>query len=798
MTGVDPMEEQIAELRYEANEVITSWLGTTASQIFFMQLGFLCYEVGFVQSVWAPSIILKNIEDTFVGILTYMAFTHTLATSKPSIGGIISVPTNPFLIGIDPSLHKEVFVESVYATTCATIISGAVLERMKNKAYVLYCFLVILIQYSFIAHWVWNEDGWLRKLGFVDGAGAIVIHCTGGIAGAVAAAALGARRGMTNKDGSLKEIETAHRPVLVAIGAFVLWYGWFAFNISSPVASNLGIGAAVGTTGLVTCIAPTCASCSALLLMYLDFAKLSYDNLLGAMLAGLVSITGTCYTCNVWEACIIGFFASFVYFLAMYTVRNKFGVDDPLHIISIHACCGLYSCIMEGVFANNVMGNPGLVYGGYKHFGVQILGVAVVLLFNFLCSSFIFRFLLQRVIFKNTNIRVSILDTYLGISLFSLSNKMALEEMLENRSNLAKQMSFRFHSFTMERFNNEQFDFLVAIHIYRDYVHFQQDPQKIAKAIINIIETYVLPESSMCVNVSGTQRAQLIRIRNQLKYELHDLESGITPSERPKANRRKNIKYSTRRGLHGTNEVGEAIDIPETMEVEIDGVSTTASSRWNSRRNSLLQMSQQRGAAILNRDIIGDKTFDAAHEEVFKIILPVFAQFLSRFDKKQDTIKESVRLPFQVHADWILEWDEELVKQGDERLGGLAEAAAGDLENYYEDITLLMPNTTPAGDDNNNHFANPHALIAKIDELELVNPMQSGKARKTNASPSTQSEASRSKEVELPANAGIKYVIHKAYNANGKEKERDKEPEIADTPQQALGGLDQGDDDGAL
>eukprot|EP01083_Nonionella_stella_P192314 710990_1 len=123
----------LQDVQYEAQEAITAWLGTASSQIFLMQLGFLCYEVGFVKPVWTSSIILKNIEGTFVGILTYLTFTHTLATSSPSLGGIISVPKNIFLIGIDPSTHDEIFIAAVFATTCATIISGAVLERMKNK-----------------------------------------------------------------------------------------------------------------------------------------------------------------------------------------------------------------------------------------------------------------------------------------------------------------------------------------------------------------------------------------------------------------------------------------------------------------------------------------------------------------------------------------------------------------------------------------------------------------------------------------------------------------------------------------
>eukprot|EP01084_Bolivina_argentea_P166075 288425_1 len=151
-------------------ENTTAWLSTAASQIFFMQLGFLCFEVGFVKQIWTESIILKNIEDTFVGIFTFLAVGYTLSESPRSIYGIISIPENPLLLGIDSSLHDQIFISSLFAATTATIISGAVLQRMKNKVYILYCLLIVLINYSFISHWIWHEDGWLNVLGFTDGA----------------------------------------------------------------------------------------------------------------------------------------------------------------------------------------------------------------------------------------------------------------------------------------------------------------------------------------------------------------------------------------------------------------------------------------------------------------------------------------------------------------------------------------------------------------------------------------------------------------------------------------------------
>ena len=177
-------------------ELESGWLTTAASQVFFMQLGFLCFEVGYVDKMWTKSIIIKNIEDTFVGSLTYVLFTYSLSTSSNVYGdsGIIGSFDNIFLNGVPASLHEEIFINACYAVACATIISGAVLERMKNSAYVSYTFLIILINYSFAACWAWNTKSWLNKLGFVDCAGGFVVHGVGGIASIVACYFLGILR----------------------------------------------------------------------------------------------------------------------------------------------------------------------------------------------------------------------------------------------------------------------------------------------------------------------------------------------------------------------------------------------------------------------------------------------------------------------------------------------------------------------------------------------------------------------------------------------------------------------------
>lgn len=156
-----------------------------------MQLGFMAFEVGFVAPIWINSIIIKNIEDAIIGTLTYVFLTHTLANSSTVWGGVIGSLDNAFLIDVSKAEHEVVFINAMYAVTCTTIVSGAVLERMKNSAYVWFTFLVVGINYSIAACWAWNPGAWLCSMGFIDCAGSFVVHGVGGITSIVACYYLG-------------------------------------------------------------------------------------------------------------------------------------------------------------------------------------------------------------------------------------------------------------------------------------------------------------------------------------------------------------------------------------------------------------------------------------------------------------------------------------------------------------------------------------------------------------------------------------------------------------------------------
>eukprot|EP01083_Nonionella_stella_P038017 103561_1 len=625
----------------------TAWLSTTASQIFFMQLGFLCYEVGFVKAVWTQSVILKNIEDTFVGVLTFLAFGHTLADSPNTFHGIISVPENPLLIGVPTALHDQILIAAFFASTCATIISGAVLERMKNKAYISWCLLTILVNYSFVAHWVWHPDGWLAALGFVDGAGSVVVHSTAGMASLVAVWKLGARRDSLDADGNLLPTEHAANPIINAIGAFFLWYGWFAFNVASPIAYSRGIGDAIGTTALVTVISPISGSCAAFLWMALNLVPLDFESLLNCLLAGLVSITGMCHTVDVWSATFVGFFSSAVYFSMTWVIRKKWKIDDPLQVVAIHLFCGIYSGCLEGVVANDVYGEAGLIHGGARHFGVQCLGVAVIVTFNFIVSWLLWELVLVRVVFRNEDIRVSILDIYLGTRLFDQNYDMALNEVLNCNSNAGKKMLYQFHRYVEDRYASEQLDFLICSTIFANYLSSDKgersdfDAVKSASIILQIIATYVDENGPKCINVSGTQRSILMKIKKQLIFEL------------------KNEKIT-----HPGGDGAKIAEDRQAKEVEMQKMEKkkTKGRRGSTGNHSHSLIKYQAGFYKSGMDITKENVFDAVYKSVWKIVIPHFVQFLKQAYEMDKKHHFDVKIPFEVEENWMIEWDEDLTK----------------------------------------------------------------------------------------------------------------------------------------
>ena len=270
----------------------------------------------------------------------------------------------------DTGKYLNFFWMLVFCATAATIVSGAVAERLKFKAYLIYSAVVSIIIYPIYGHWVWG-GGWLAHLPFgmgaLDFAGSGVVHCVGGLVALAGAMVLGPRFGKYDKDGKPQAIP-GHSMVLAALGVFILWFGWFGFNPGSTCnAHHLRIAVIAVNTNL----AAAAGALSALLIAKWRTKKWDTGMALNGVLAGLVAITCPCAWVEGWAAIVIGLIAGALVYASVKFLEAR-GIDDPVGAVSVHGANGLWGLLSLGFFADGTYGNysveppfaTGLFYGG--------------------------------------------------------------------------------------------------------------------------------------------------------------------------------------------------------------------------------------------------------------------------------------------------------------------------------------------------------------------------------------------------------------------------------------------------
>ena len=315
-----------------------------------------------------------------------------------TISGFIGMPTNFFLAGIgldmlhpDTGIPELLFVafQATFAAITVALISGAVVGRMKAKAWLLFVPIWLTLVYVPVAHWVWG-GGWLYQIGALDFAGGAVVHLNSGIAALALILVLGAR-----KDQRL----LPHHLGYVVIGAALLWFGWFGFNGGSALAAN-GLAA----NGLIT---TNVAAATAMLgWILIDIWKSGKPTVLGAAtgaVAGLVAITPAAGFVDVPASIVIGFTTVFVSYFAISYLKPKLGYDDALDAFGVHGLSGTWGAIMTGVFASPAIGGvAGLIYGNPNQVVIQLISIVAVAIY-----SFILTYVIAKVIDKVIGMRVT-------------------------------------------------------------------------------------------------------------------------------------------------------------------------------------------------------------------------------------------------------------------------------------------------------------------------------------------------------------------------------------------------------
>jgi len=363
-----------------------AWTMVAASLVFFMQAGFAMVEAGFTRSKNAVNIVLKNLMDFVVASIGFWAVGFGLMFGADAAGligfGGLGSPESRFLhLGLAIPFFVFLWFQTTFAGTTATIVSGAMAERTKFSAYLLFSAAITLLVYPVGGHWIWG-GGWLAQLGFLDFAGSTVVHSVGGWAAMAGLLFLGPRIDRYDKYGRPRKI-VGHNLVLAALGVFILWFGWFGFNPGSTLsATDPNIGRIAVTTNLGAAAGALVALVSA----YVRTRTWEVDSALNGALAGLVGITAGCAFVSPLSAIAIGAVAGLL--LAPGTaLPERFRIDDAVGAIPVHGFAGLWGTLAVGLF-HETQGL--LVGGGPRLLAIQALGAAAVFAYSFTACLLIF------------------------------------------------------------------------------------------------------------------------------------------------------------------------------------------------------------------------------------------------------------------------------------------------------------------------------------------------------------------------------------------------------------------------
>ncbi len=375
------------------NALNTMWILLAAFMFFFMQAGFGMLEAGLVRTKNAANIIMKNLLDFCFAALGYFIFGYAIMYGG---SGMFVGTEGWFLIGAVSAvegvpLEAVWLFQAVFAGTAATIVAGAVAERMRFVAYLGYAFLITAFIYPVVGHWVWG-GGWLANLDFHDFAGSTVVHGVGGVSALVGAWLLGPRFGRFGPDGS-PHVIAGHNMPLVGMGVFILWFGWFGFNAGSTL--GFDEPEVVARVAINTMLAPSAGAIAAMFTAWAWWGKPDLTISLNGALAGLVGITAPCAVVSPSASLFIGLLAGILVVFGI-DWMNRIRVDDPVGAVPVHGLCGIWGTLAVGLFGQATLGAPndGLLYGGgFGQLGIQCLGVIACFAFAGLAMYVVFKFI---------------------------------------------------------------------------------------------------------------------------------------------------------------------------------------------------------------------------------------------------------------------------------------------------------------------------------------------------------------------------------------------------------------------
>jgi len=336
------------------------WILIAAALVFIMHLGFSSVETGMCQSKNTSNILFKNVFIVCMGLLSYAFYGYN--AMYPGEAGTwngffaLGSPFPGLLAGADLTYdygktalcmtkYTDFIFQGMFAATAATIVSGAVAERVKLSTFMIYATVLVTVAYPISGSWQWGQ-GWLSEMGFKDFAGSSLVHAFGGFAALAAIVVLGPRRGKYLANGKIKPI-LPHSTPLATIGVFLLFLGWFGFNGGSVLSAS---PAAVSLVFVTTALAGVSGGLAAMFTSWIMAKKPDLTMMLNGILAGLVGITAGADVVKVYSAVMIGVLAGIlVVFSIIFLDRMR--IDDPVGAVSVHGVCGIWGTVAVGIFS---------------------------------------------------------------------------------------------------------------------------------------------------------------------------------------------------------------------------------------------------------------------------------------------------------------------------------------------------------------------------------------------------------------------------------------------------------------
>ncbi|MEC9273277.1 MAG: ammonium transporter [Candidatus Neomarinimicrobiota bacterium] len=355
----------------------------SAFLVFIMHLGFAALESGLTQAKNTVNILFKNVSIVALGILTYALCGFNLmypgefngyfgfagfGLSMPiGSAGLIEYADGAY------TYFTDFIFQAMFAATAATIVSGAVAERIKLSSFLIFSTIYVAFIYPVVGSWTWG-GGWLDYKNFHDFAGSTLVHSVGGWAALVGAYMLGPRLGKYGKNGLIKPI-LGHNMPLASIGVFLLWFGWYGFNGGSVLSADPG---AISLVFVTTTLSAAAGVIGAMATSWVISKKPDLSMILNGSLAGLVGITAGADVINPMFSVIVGLISGIIVVLSVIQL-DKLKIDDPVGAISVHLVCGIWGTLAVGIFSENF------------NLGIQALGVLSYGAFCFICASIIFQ-----------------------------------------------------------------------------------------------------------------------------------------------------------------------------------------------------------------------------------------------------------------------------------------------------------------------------------------------------------------------------------------------------------------------